>query len=821
MATDESQQACDYLLRVLIEQARQSPGLSNSPYYVASCTALKDVVSSSTPDGVRRSIDVCMDNLTKYFDFVSLQQQRQLDDDDDPTFSIFLAKVTRESPFWRPRFGKPPTSSQVSTEQQQKQEEQHTSESILPDCILEVARRLIARASVSSWDESRREHVRSALRLIANCCADNDANRDIIVKRNGIRAMLLMASSKKECGLLIPTMFNVCYQYRSPALAEDGTPLPLLHETGEHTHEHEVDDAGEPTVNLAEQKLAITPIESVPGQRISSSSIEILLGMLPSAERCIGLLADLVEMASHMALYGLSHIIALPRTLENDSEDQRSQHLKESCSRLLKTLLAKGTKIIKDEQDTQLSICQAALNVLSQPESHEAIISFDASSAALWSLIHLPYIRGDDEDDDDDGQSSAAEHENIASETLAPFRKAFLKLVYQISSLEPYAEQSDPDSKLVRDCIEALGTQFRSDKPSTRSDGIARHSSDAGGLWASMCVLVANSIISTARAVRLLESTGLARVVCNILKQTSDKELVLPAVDVATRLALSPEGQDALCERGLFSVVRRRLLTPTPTGATDALGVEIQRQSVTLARLLIKDRLATNFSSGLAPEPGERSTTTTLLTLFEATKDVRTRTEIGRFYIEILRTGFKSSQTSLPSSSQASEGGELLPGIICCPDPSLTATVADAIAFIVTQPQSQDSTTPSTPSNLTLRTEAEAWFGLGLMSTIPNARSEIIATLSRNDQELLKALETIVHRNNPIRETGTETDDIVLRSNSNTAPNDDDPRYKNIRVLVVNLLGQNPDSDRKDGGKVVENRIRKAAVMMGLGNVPS
>ncbi|KAL6244125.1 hypothetical protein RBB50_008995 [Rhinocladiella similis] len=767
MTTEESQ-ACDYLRRELIEHG--GPSASDSPYYAASCTALEDV---STPDKAQQSIDVCVDNLTRYFDSVSLQGQI-----DDPRLSSFLAKITRESPFWRPRFGRL-HDSQAS--------EQHIAESIPPDCILEVSRRIVARP----WDESKREEVRSALRLIANCCADNNANRDTIVKRNGIKAMMILAYHKRECDLLIPTMFNVCYQYSSPAIAEDGTPLPPLHETSEHKGV----DVGEPTANLAEQKLAL-PIEV--GQNINLTSIEILLSMLPSAEHCIGLLADLVEMASHMALYGLHHIISTPETLEDDSEDLKSQHLKTSCSRLLGTLLSKGTQIIKDDQDTQLSICQAALNVLSHPESHEAIIKTDT---ALWNFIHLPYIY------EEDDESGAAEHETLA-ETLAPFRKAFLRLIYQISSLESYAEQSDSDSKLTRDCVQALNAQFRPESSTGTRPGTDHLDS---GLWASMCVLIANSIISTARAARLLESTNIAAILPKILNNTSDKELVLPAVDIATRLALSPEGQDALYERGLVSITRRLLKS---TSAKDALGIEIQRQSVSLARLLVKDRVA--YSSSLNPETEADSITTILLSLFENTKDVRTKTEIGRFYIEILRTYFKSSQTS--PSSQLTE--RILLGFISSPEPELTVTVADTIAFIITQPQPQGSAASSsttTPSNLMLRTEAEAWFGLGLMTTIPDTRSEILVTLGSNHQELLRKLEEIVQQHNSITET--ETSGTVPPSS--TAPDSDDPRYKNIKVLVVNLLGQDPNSDGEDDKGEVKGRIRKAAVTMGLENMLS
>ncbi|KIW11928.1 hypothetical protein PV08_09201 [Exophiala spinifera] len=774
MASEELQ-ACEHLRQELLQRGR--PPASYSPLYVASCVNLMDV---SSPDRVEQSIDACMDNLTRYFDSISLQRQL-----DDPGLSSFLAKITRESPFWRPRFGRS-HGSQAS--------EQHIAESIPPDCILEVARRIIARA----WDESKREEVRSALRLVANCCADNNANRDVIVKRNGIQAMMTLAYHNRECDLLIPTMFNVCYQYNSPAIAEDGTPLPPLHETGEDKRA----GAEEPTVNLAEQKLAV-PVQ--PGQ--STSSIEILLDMLPSAEHCIGLLADLVEMASHMALYGLHHIIPSPAaTLTDGSEDLKSQDLKDRCSRLLDCLLTKGTQVIKNDRDAQVSICQATLNILSSPESHEAIIAADAG---LWNFIHLPYVICEDELD--------ADHEAVgAKETLAPFRKAFLKLVYQISSLDSYAEHSEPDSALIRDCIQALTARFQTD--SRTDSGVRTGMDDEGGslCCASMCVLIANSIISTGRAARLLESTGIATAVSTILRGTSDKELVLPAVDIATRLSLTPEGQEALCEQELLASVVRRLLDPN-TAATDALGIEIQRQSVALARLLIKDRMAS--LSSLDPETeteGDGSITTDLLSLYQNTKDVRTRTEIGRFYIEILRTYFKTNQTS-SSSSQFTESRLL--HLISCPlqRPDITVTVADTIAFIITQPQPQGTAAPPTPSNSMLRTEAEAWFGLGLLSTIPNTRSEILTTLGGNGRELLKRLEGIARQQDSVAHT--EISDVVPRSA--TAPDIDDPRYKNIRVLVVNLLRQDPNSDGDDKQKEVNERIREAAVIMDLDNVLS
>jgi hypothetical protein len=131
-----------------------------------------------------------------------------------PLFRI-LADTTREIPFWRPLFGVAVRPDKAANLAQQIQRSS-------PDSVLEVARRVVL-----DFSAVPREQLRDALRIIANTCADNNANRSIIVNRDGIGALLELLRNRKECDLVIPVLYNVCVDYDEPATDSDGNPMVL------------------------------------------------------------------------------------------------------------------------------------------------------------------------------------------------------------------------------------------------------------------------------------------------------------------------------------------------------------------------------------------------------------------------------------------------------------------------------------------------------------------------------------------------------------------------------------------------------------------
>ncbi|KAK5386117.1 hypothetical protein LTR20_005617 [Exophiala xenobiotica] len=749
--------------------------------------------------------------LAKYFECATLRSEPY-----NPTLCTLLADASRGTPFWRPHFGlasKPP--AKVNAEQAAGQ--------VPSDCVLEVARRIITRP----WDASRMQEVRSALRVIANCCADNNINRSVIIGREGIAAMMAMASQARECDILIPALYNVCVDYDEPAVDGEGNPLgsPQQMETGS-----DQDDSG-PVVNLAEQRLGMSWDSSG-----NLSPVEVLLKTRPAAQNCIGILADLVEMTSRVALYGLHYLI--PTLHDNDSTAALSGDAQQYCSSLLRSVLTEGSQIASEDFTCSLSICQTLLNILSQPACQTTLMMTDN---AFWQLIHVPYVCEEDDVD--------------AAEALAPYREAMLKLVYTLSALDSYAEHVTPDSTLIHNCIDSLTRNFQ---PENSTPSASASAQSKAGLWASMAVLIANCISSTDRAVRLLSSTPqVASVLANLIKHTSDKEILLPTIDTATRLSLSREGQNAFHKTDMVKLVRRFLAT---TSEADPAGMDIQRETVTLIRFIIKGRPEhlrdvlglsstgsynnNNNQVSDADANGISGMMPALMSLFQSTNDVRTKTEIGRLCIEILRTYFStspSSSSSLPHSTtsddnQHQENGNkdaLLLNLFKPSDDTVsTLTAADVIGFIITQPQPpsqpqpQSSPSPSpSPTEAgsgsgSTQAEAEAWFGLGLLSTLPAARPAIMHALSRNDHRLLGKLQKTVQqaheRQSPYdAETNTaaeaeaeqmhaidepEIKPTVTMSSTSKRDASKDPRYENIKVFVMNMLQRRGIASSASGG---------------------
>jgi hypothetical protein len=623
-------------------------------------------------------------------------------------------------------------------------------------------------------------------------------------------------------------LYNVCVDYDEPAVDEEGNPWgsPQQMKTGS-----DQDDSG-PVVNLAEQRLGMSWDSSG-----NLSSVEVLLKTRPAAQNCIGILADLVEMASRVALYGLHYLI--PTLDDNDSTAALSQDAQQYCSSLLRYVLTEGSQIASEDFTCSVSVCQTLLNILSQTACQITLIMTDN---AFWQLIHVPYVCEEDDVD--------------AAEALAPYREAMLKLVYTLSALDSYAEHVTPDSTLIHNCIDSLTRNFQPEN-STPSASASASAPSKAGLWASMAVLIANCITSTDRAVRLLSSTPqIASVLANLIKHTSDKEILLPTIDIATRLSLSREGQDAFHKTDVVKVVRRFLAS---TSEADPAGMDVQRETVTLIRFIIKGR-SEHLRDGLgvsstgnknsnqvpvsdvdADADGNPGIMPALMSLFQSTNDVRTKTEIGRLWIEILRTYFSTRpSSSLPHSTtsddnQHQENGNkdaLLLNLFKPSDDTASAlTAADVIGFIITQPQppsqqqQQQPQSPSSPSPTeagsgsgSTQAEAEAWFGLGLLSTLPAARPAIMRALSRNDHRLLRKLQKTVqqaHQRQSPYDTETnaaaeaeqmhaidkpEIKPTVTMPSTSKRDASKDPRYENIKVLVMNMLQTRGIASSASGG---------------------
>lgn len=717
--------------------------------------------AAESPSNPKTGLVPAIQELSRYLG----QQLIITDTGDSDAIFTFLANTTRDVPFWRPLFG---LDSKASAEENRLRKDPRVS----ADCVLEVAQRIVNR-SPSSFS---RVKTRAALRLIANCCADNNINRSVIVHRDGIGGLMHLACLRLECDLVIPTLYNVCVDYDEPAIDVQGKPWPALKQTNETSQA----SAG-PIVNAAEQKLG-----SWWNQEEYVSSVEYLVRTSGVSDPSS--LADVLEMASRVSVYGIQNLACgLDGT---EADDEVAAYLTE----MVYELITKGTEIALSDSESWIGILQSILNVLSQKNVHGAVLKIEGT---LWQLVNLPYLHPTDDDPE-------------LEASIAPYRKAILKLVYEISSLESYGNTFNADFALVKNCVMTLEQFQGTQRPAPGSSP----SSSTDSPYASVMVLLANSIVTPDRPEQLLKSyPHLVHSLSRIVASSKDPELVRPTIDLATRLALCPSGQGQLYSFQFLAATKLRL---TPTSETDTANIEIQRNIVDLARLIVKGNAAHLDTLAQSSSTKEASFMSAIMHLFHHTPDTSTKLAISRLTIEILRTLMSwTSNTTTPASTldpdadklKATNGPEKTLESIFSSSHSQTPAItpAEMIGYIITQSTSgSQDPTPMQPLSSTPNPnpEPEGWFGLALLSTFPSYHTTILDTLSANDSLLMERLRDIVTENvnsvtasgqQPSSSSSTLTTTQERQRDHQTSQRNpsqplQDPRLANIKVLVVRMV---------------------------------
>ena len=712
---------------------------------------------------------------------------------------VALAEATREVPFWRPLFGLEVKPAYLPNVHQLKRDRP-------PDCILDVARRIVS----GQLREASSEQMRCALRVMANCCADNNVNRSILVNRDAVEDLLELLKDKKECDLVIPTLYNVCVDY--DWLGIDGcNDKPLLPDQQMSTKK----DAGLSVVALTAAEWRLGSYWFM--YNGAKTSFEILLEAKDHAPSCMGTLADLVELASRVALQSPDNFVR-----EADG-DEICDHTVDTTADVLRSLLTSGAELAKEDIDCRVSICQAVINILSQHESYYPTLV--GINDALLNLIHLPY----------NSKSGAVSDEE--EQTLEPYRQAILQLIYKISAVEAYTQMFEINFNLIHEWINVLNTFLPGVlSPSRR---VVRHESSAtvespqGNEFqdnspapqplASACVLLANSITTTDRARKLLKSSAIATCLPQLFITASDPEVLLPAIDLATRLALTREGQDAMQTEMAHMIPALACILHKRTAEVDLIGLEVQRNAIALARLLIKGSSKHIWNLTLQPAyADERYTNPSLekcsplpkelYDLCERTNDAQTKVEAGKFFVEALRTTFTSLESSTAEAATgdaeknptgegnkfSSKGAEhKFLSIFGHEDAGNTRplrnTVANMITFIITQSQSPAAT--SFRQQQTSQAEAEGWFGLALLSTITSTTLSIRTVLARDNLQLLNRLtEIVAWQTSPATNYVATAVHPVSSEAAAAAAASTNPLYENIRILVAKLLQPQPQS---------------------------
>ena len=606
-------------------------------------------------------------------DLASLLNYKTLQDDRAYMDNVWacLADVSRDLPLLRVLFG-------LRRRPLHNEDAQQLGEALDPDCILEAARRLLDPAKINLTPSLRKQ----ALRIVANCCADNDVNRALIIGRDGIEHLKAQADRRHELDVLLPTLYNICVDYDVMAAGSDGAQLSM---------NDTMDEVGKPQVGMT-----LTIAEQVLGKfltKLEKTSIEVFLMLsrdIDSEQH--SLLADLIELASRPAIFGIEYVV-----------DTNNPPLVQCRLKNLFDILSLEARSL--QEDARESVLQTYFNLLTQQVAQEHMAR---SSSDLESFVVFLY--GDQEN-------------FIHNDT---FPAAFLKLSYAISSLPAYAE--------------AIGPDFDSDFIL-----FLVHIANVG--WAPrapILVLLTNSLTSIERISRFQECKfDIERTVVSLLghNRNSDSDTLLPALNFGTRFALTAHGQAELYSKGVFPALVHLLSRDTRSERT----LDIHRESFALARLVVKSQR--KHAEALLTR--DFNLLTSILNLASTTIDASSKLEAGRFMVEVLRTLLASSNidtaetdplaASASPSQQASETDP--PNSPDLPNLSqsdlfraeTSGSAITAILFLITD----------APSSAT---RAEGLFGLALLSTLPikDLIHSISDCLSEQREKVLPVLDEIV-----------------------------------------------------------------------------
>ena len=429
-------------------------------------------------------------------DLASLLNYKTLRDDRAYTDNMWacIADVSRDLPILRVLFGLRRRPSRTEDEEQ-------LGEAVEPDCVLEAARRLLDPAKTNLTPRLRKQ----ALRIVANCCADNDVNRALIIGRDGIEYLKILASTKQELDILLPTMYNICVDYDVMAMGSDGTQVSM--------------DGKMVEPGMTGDGMMLTVAEQVLGKfndKLQKTSIEVFLSLWQDIEpEQHSVLADIMELASRPAIFDVEYVFGT-----NDPSLMQS--------RLRNLFDALSLEAQNFQDDARESVLQTYFNLLTQPIAQEHMAR---STDDLESFVVLLY--GDQE-------------KFIHNDT---FPSAFLKLSYAISSLSAYAEAIplDFDSDFILHLVHIANVGWQPVAP--------------------ILVLLSNSLTSIDRISRFQKSEFyVEQNIVPSIGSATDSDTLIPALSLCTRLAFTPEGQTELYSVNIYSALTRLLARQAPPG---------------------------------------------------------------------------------------------------------------------------------------------------------------------------------------------------------------------------------------------------------------
>ncbi|KAK5089418.1 hypothetical protein LTR24_006234 [Lithohypha guttulata] len=426
-----------------------------------------------------------------------------------------LYVASRSSPYapaWREAFGRQRLS-------------RHGARSILELAVRVLIDQCDTLKPQEPYEQEQMQAMPLLVRLIANCCADNDHNRRTVIHAGGLLPLIKSLDEGADPNVLVPTIYNVCADLEDPA-------EQFLSDAA--ASEHGL------SITIAEERLARTdvPLNSIYSGILAFLSPAVVLQCNDEIKEY---LADLVEMSARPAA-----------AAQEGLADPRDGDFGHPLSRLL---AADGGKLLANRSaKCRCNIARSLLAISASGIAKTFLAStgliFEIALMADYHAINDEYF-GEDEGDQKDNK-----------EALDTIKTAMLRLTYEVCQMPQFLSPSKygiARQSLNIVCDTAVSSSFAQ----------------------AVSYIVLNGFVDSDVRAQLLVSENLLPPLIEVLAYETDKTVIHPALALATRLAITWPLRAELHQANAMQAVRHLL-----TAAN--LGYEIPLNTITFLELLIK-----------------------------------------------------------------------------------------------------------------------------------------------------------------------------------------------------------------------------------------
>jgi hypothetical protein len=490
---------------------------------------------------------------------------------------LVLSQAPRTVELWRQHFGLCRRVTGYSSPPQEN-----------PDCILDVARRVI--------DDERINHddrlLCAALRIVANCCADNNTNRSLIVYRDGIQALRNLVKAQRHLDLVLPTLFNVCTDFDEAASNIKG------------------EEDGEISVSCAASDL---------GKPVGATSMAELL-IQTKHERFI---PALLELALLPAAFGLKHIL-----------DTAARNYMLDPTPLYAAFFTYGANVRPSEyedpnewEETRDELSRACISLL---RTDDAQIALAKSPGDLWRYLECYWNLTESGKD-------------------SPYLAAFRQIVYSVSGSPEYVAAHPVDSDAFGKLVQNFDRVYAS---CSNSNLIP----DCEQITTIMTLIHNAFSTQQHVIDAVTQFPELVLSVLHVLRISYDEyPSTTPAVALLTRFSIVPDARDMLIDGLVFNTlynilaqarVHRDVLQRPPEFKAARLKENISLINLTRLLIIGRDIVSTLMFSEVQPNLHSE-----IMQLPIASFDDDAKHDLGEYCVQILRclAAEDSSAKDLPS----------------------------------------------------------------------------------------------------------------------------------------------------------------------------